>query len=187
MVIPSNTRSRTLEDFEAFIALPENEDRLWELIDGEYVEKVPTEEHSLIAGNIFAALREFVRPRGLGRVLFEARHQVPEDNSNARLPDVEFTRTERLQPIITDGGIPQMPDLAIEVRSKNETFKGLREKALYYLANGTQEVWLVYPSKNQVEIWTDADPVKTLNLDDTINGGDLIPGFALKVSEIFSE
>lgn len=45
-------RLYTVEEFEAFIAEAENVDRLFELIDGEIFEKMPTEEHSLIIGNI---------------------------------------------------------------------------------------------------------------------------------------
>ena len=39
------TKTYTIEEFERFLALPENADRLFELIDGEIVEKMPTEEH----------------------------------------------------------------------------------------------------------------------------------------------
>ncbi|MBC8098503.1 MAG: Uma2 family endonuclease, partial [Armatimonadetes bacterium] len=169
------------------IALPENQDRLWELIDRKLQAKILTEEHSLIASNIFGALRDFVRPRDLGRLLFEARHQLPGDDHNARLPDVEFTHKERLQPVVREGGIPQMPDLAVEVKSKNETYKGLRKKALYYLENGTQVVWLVYPAKQQVEIWTDSDPVRAVGIGGMVDCGEVLPGFTLPVSEIFAE
>src|SRR4051812_23605542 len=113
-------RLYTVPDFEALIALPENEERLFELINGEVVEKVPTELHSMIAGNMYSALRGFVKPRNLGRVLFEARHRVPNDNHNARIPDVSFTRTERLLPIVDEGAIPLIPDLCIEVQSPND-------------------------------------------------------------------
>jgi Uma2 family endonuclease len=45
-------RFHTLPEFEVFIARPENADRLFELINGEIVEKLPTREHGIIAGNI---------------------------------------------------------------------------------------------------------------------------------------
>ena len=38
-------RKLTVADFDAFIAKPENVDRLFELINGEIVEKVPTQRH----------------------------------------------------------------------------------------------------------------------------------------------
>lgn len=47
------TKSYTIEEFEEFIARPENGDRVFELIHGEIVEKVPTEEHSMAIESIF--------------------------------------------------------------------------------------------------------------------------------------
>ena len=46
----------SVDDFEAFIALPENSDRLLELIDGEIVEKVPTQEHGYLASLLNARI-----------------------------------------------------------------------------------------------------------------------------------
>src|SRR5215207_3862350 len=112
----------TVEEFEAFISQSENSDRIFELIDGEIVEKMPTEEHSITVGNTYTFLREFVKPRNLGRVAFEVRRQMPDDQHNARLPDVEFTSTERLLPVVRKGAVPQMPDLAVEVKSPNDSF-----------------------------------------------------------------
>lgn len=174
----------TVDEFEEYVARSENADRRFELIDGEIVEKVPTEEHSLIAGNLYAALRAFVKPNGLGRVAFEVRHKQPGDFHNARLPDVEFTRKERVQPVVSTGSVAHMPDLAVEVKSPTDSYIDLRKKALYYLENGTQLVWLVYPAKQQIEIWT-GDTSKTIGLEDTLDGGDLLPGFLLPVREIF--
>lgn len=54
----------TVDEFEAFIAQSDHTDRLFELIDGEIAEKMPTEEHSLIIGNVYMPLRLFVDPRG---------------------------------------------------------------------------------------------------------------------------
>ena len=176
----------TVDEFEQFSALPENADRLFELIDGEIVEKVPTEEHSAIAGNIYAALRAFVNPHKLGRVLFEVRHQLPNDADNSRLPDVEFTRAERVKPLVTRGAVTQLPDLAVEVKSHTDRHTAMRRKALYYLDNGLQLVWLVYPDTRRIEVWTN-DTSQTLVSGETLDGGDVIPGFTMPVAEVFAE
>ena len=54
----------TVVEFEQFLALPENRDHSFELIHGEIVEKVPTEEHGLIAGNIHGFLWQYTRQSG---------------------------------------------------------------------------------------------------------------------------
>jgi Uma2 family endonuclease len=178
------TRLITVEEFEDFIALDENSDRLFELIDGEIVEKMPTEEHGIVIGNIYRPLWNFAVPRNLGRVNFEVRRRMPDDDHNARLPDVEFTRAERLLPVVSQGAVPHMPDLAVEVKSPDDSKIKMREKALYYLSNGTQLVWLVFPRTRQVEVHT-AESIHTFNLGDILDCGDVLPGFTLAVAAIF--
>jgi len=184
MAISELRKLKTITEFEVF--LQEHPNGLYELINGEIVEKLPTEEPSLIAGNIFAELRTHVKANDLGRVAFEVRRRIPDDEHNARLPDVEFTSKDRLLPVVREGAVPQMPDLTVEIKSPTDTYIGLREKAIYYLKNGSQLVWLVYPDKKQVEIHT-RDSVHTLYIDDTLDGGDVLPDFKLSVADMFAE
>jgi Uma2 family endonuclease len=178
-------RLYTVDELEEIIARPENRDRLLDIINGEIVEKVATEEHSLIVGNLYLKLRIFVDENGLGRVTFEVRRRVPGDEHNARLPDLDFTSQERLLPVVKKGNVPQMPDLAVEVKSPNDRLPQLREKAAYYLANGTRLVWLVYPEKRLVFVLT-ADSEDVLDENDVLTGGDVLPGFAMPVRDIFA-
>src|SRR5664279_2893202 len=107
------TAPYTIEDYERFIALPENSDRLFELIDGEIVEKMPTEQHGLIQVNLASHIWNYNRQHNLGRVTSEPRHQTPDNRYNSRLPDIAFTSKERALPLVTQGGVPQMPDLVV--------------------------------------------------------------------------
>jgi Uma2 family endonuclease len=174
----------TIEEFEAFIARPENRERRFELVNGRIVEKVPTEEHGVIALNIGTELKLYARMRG-GRAAVEPRHRIPEDEHNARLPDVAFTSAERALPLVKQGAVPQMPDLAVEIQSPDDSPIELREKAIYYLKNGARMVWLVYPDKRTVEIHT-AEDLRVLTAGDTLDGGDVLPGFSLPITEIFN-
>ncbi len=174
----------TADEFEAFIARPENADRRFELINGEIVEKMPTEKHSLIAGNAYFLIRGFVEPRGLGRVAFEVRRRMPEENHNAFMPDVEFTNTTRLMPVVERGPAYQMPDLIIEVQSPDDSIADLRTKATYYLQNGAKLVWLVLTLKRMVIVLT-ATTEDILSEADTLDGGEVLPGFTLPVKELF--
>jgi Uma2 family endonuclease len=175
----------TVDEFEEFIRRVENADRLFELIDGEIVEKVPTELHSMVAGNFYASLREFVKPRGLGRVVFEVRYRLPGDEHNARIPDVSFTSKGRLLPVVEEGAVPLIPDLCIEVQSPDDSPKQMRDKAAYYLANGARLVWLVYPKKRMVEALYPNGEFDIFTEDDTLSGGDVLPDFTLAVRDVF--
>jgi Uma2 family endonuclease len=134
-------------------------------------------------------LLTFILPRKLGRVGVEPRHQVLGDNHNARMPDVAFTSTERAGPVVTKGGIPQMPDLAVEIKSPDDRIREMREKADYYLRNGARLVWLVYPDSQSMEVCTlnsegilQIDP---LAADEILRGGDVLPGFSVTVGDFF--
>ena len=106
------------------------------------------------------------------------------DKRNARLPDVSFRAGS--QTIVTKGSVPQMPDLAVEVKSPDDAWKDLRAKARYYLANGTKLVWLVEPVRRFVEVYS-ADDEQVLFEGDTLNGGGVLPGFEMPVSAVFED
>ena len=48
-----------------------------------------------------------------------------------RLPDVSFIAGER--PVVKKGSIPQMPDLAVEVQSPDDSPADMRAEAAFYL------------------------------------------------------
>lgn len=183
----------TFAEFEQIAALPENRDRLLELIQGEIREKVPTEEHGVIAGWIITFLNLYLMENPIGLASVEAQHHVEKDDQNAPIPDVSFIRGQR-DPV-KKGSISRMPDLAVEIKSPNDQDKELREKANYYLKNGSQIVWLIYPEKMEIEVYRQGAEVQpaglpsgqTLGIEDTLDGGDLLPGFAVPVQQIFKK
>lgn len=182
-----NPKPYSIEEYEQFVERPENVDRHFELVNGEIIEKVPTEEHGLIQVNIASEIRFHSKKHDLGRVTVEPRHQTPEDRYNARLPDVAFTSKARALPLVTQGAVPQMPDLAIEIKSPNDSLRKMRDKAAYYLANGVRLVWLVITEKRLIEIYRADGDVDLLTETDTLDGEDVLPGFTLPVREVFAE
>lgn len=176
----------TREEFEAFLdaRVAEGDDRHYELIDGEIVEKMPTEEHGAIGVKLILRIGMFNEAHSLGRLTVEARHRPPEDQHNDRIPDISFTRKERLLPLTKKGAVPQMPDLAVEIQSPSNSIKVMREKAAFYLANGVMLVWLIITSKSLIEVHT-TEVIDILTGDEMLDGGEVLPGFAVPVREIF--
>lgn len=175
----------SVEEFERIADSPENSDRLFELINGEMVEKLPTEEHGMIVALLVRLILNFILSNNIkGRVATEARHRIPGDNRNARLPDVSYREGNR--PLVRQGSISEMPDLAVEVKSPDDSLKDMRAKARYYLANGTKLVWLVEPQRRFVEVYS-LDDEAVLFEDDLLEGGTLLPGFRVTVREIFQD
>jgi Uma2 family endonuclease len=173
----------TIEDFEAY----ENQhpEQLVELIDGRIVEKVTTEEHGVIAGIIIAEIRLFLKqnPHIKGYAGVEISHRRPEDKYNDRKPDVSFRATDGK--VSKAGILMQMPDFAVEIKSPTNGYDELRDKARFYIANGTRLVWLVYPTKQIIEVYLADGSSDLFKADETLDGGDVLPGFQLAVATIF--
>jgi Uma2 family endonuclease len=173
----------TADEFERIVEQPPYSEGLYELIDGEIVQKVPTEDHGLAQVNIATALNLYRKRVGKGRPGSEVLHRVPGDPKNARQPDLSFF-VDPSEPVVTRGAVPRLPDLAVEIQSPSNTVKQMRDKAAFYLAHGVKMVWIVYTDARVVEVVTEVES-QLLNAEATLNGGDLLPEFSLPVREIF--
>ena len=171
----------TIADFESFLA--QSDHGLFELINGEIIEKVPTREHGIIAGNIVTAFNNYLNTREIGIAAVEARHRPPNDPHNDRIPDVSFV-ADTNKPVEREGAANYMPDIAVEIRSPKDSLKDMSDKAAFYLQHGTRMVWLIYPEKRLVEVLT-PDARELLGESETISGGDVLPEFTLPVSAVF--
>ena len=172
----------TVDEFEQYIAQSENRERLFELIDGEIVEKVPTEPHGVVTGTTYRILDEFLDDHPIGRVTVETRYRPADDQYNNRIPDVSFVLGNK--PLQWEGAINFIPDLCVEIQSPDDSPKSMGEKAAFYLANRAQMVWLIYPRQRIVEVIT-ATYRELLTENDTLNGGDVLPGFEVPVKNFF--
>jgi Uma2 family endonuclease len=100
-------------------------------------------------------------------------------------PRVAFVSKDRQPELPKQGYNPIAPDLAVEVVSPTDRERSLRIKIGNYHAAGTI-VWVVYFEGQTVEVYPPGQPVRVLNIDDTLDAGDLLPGFTLPLREIFS-
>lgn len=173
----------TREQFDAIEQLPENANRRLQLIRGEIVEDMPKKKHVLISRRLNKLLNA-AQSDQLWEILPEMRIDLPDDTFDARVVDicVVITNYEDFQSL-DDEALPFMPDLCIEIQSPRQSDRKLIEAAMYYLDNGARMVWLFF-SKRYVEVWT-PDERRTLTIDETLNGGDVLPGFSVPVRDIF--
>src|SRR5499433_3104155 len=175
----------TGETFGQFLAT--HRDGLYELIHGEIVEKVPTQEHAKIAGIILGELYLYLKqhPEIKAHLGPEVRYRPEGDLYNDRLPDVSVRLSD--QPPVRRGAVPGMPDLAVEIKSPDDTYMSMRDKAEYYVQHGCAMVWLIYPEKRIVEVHQPNHDIDLLVAGDTLGGGDVLPGFTLAVEKVFGE
>ncbi len=174
----------TVEEFEDFVNLPENADLRFEFIDGEIIEVPSNAYSSEVSAQIIRHLGNFVYPNRLGHVTGEGGgYKV----AGARLaPDAAFVSNKRQTKLDRQGYNTVAPDLAIEVMSPTDNDKDLEKKLKKYAAAGVL-VWVFYPETRQVKVHAPGQKPKTLGLDETLDGGDVLPGFTLLVRDIFPE
>ena len=78
------------------------------------------------------------------------------------------------------------PDLAIEVATPKKSEEELRLRIVLHLQGDAKQVWLVRPDQQTVTVYTRHEPGRTLGIDDTLDGGDVLPDFSLPVKALFS-
>ena len=179
-----------LIDADAFLEmqlLPEYREDEYELIDGEMVRMTaPSVELGELAGVIFMFLWNHVTESNLGTVTVEAGFRSTHDPRLVLRPDVAFIGFDTLPKRKRKGLSPVMPDLAVEIASPSDTRSAMRAKAELYLRNGARLVWLVFPDDEQIEVHRDSGESQSLNADDSLSGGDVLPGFELELGRLFA-
>jgi len=173
---------------EDVIRIEAKEDRLCELVDGVLVEKAVGTYESFLAVNLAHLLVNFVKPRRLGIVL-GADGMMRFAPGLVRIPDVSFISSHRLP----GGRVPRepiadlVPELAVEVISASNTPEEMERKLRDYFAAGVRLVWYVYPESREVHAFTAPDRRRVFKEKDVLDGGEVLPGFQLVVSELFAE
>ena len=159
-----------------------------ELIRGVLHETVSAGgEHGEIVGALITAIRPYVRSRRLGRVGGSDSGILLERNPDTvREPDIAFTSAERLPLDAWNAGYSEVvPDLVVEVASPSDSRRELNDKAQMWLRYGVRLVWVVHPGTRAVDVHRADGGAVTIAEDGSLDGLDVLPGFACAVSAIF--
>jgi Uma2 family endonuclease len=159
-----------------------------EVVDGRLVPMSKgTWRHGRIMLNAGVVLRVYAKAHGGWIVATgDPGTKLRQDPALLRGPDVGMIRAER-EPTGrgVNGWLEGAPDLAVEVMGDDATMSQLVRKALEYLSAGGRLVWIVDPDAEQVMVMTPPNAVRIVGRDDTLDGGDVLPGFTCKVAELF--
>jgi Uma2 family endonuclease len=177
----------TAEEFEVS---PLN-DRWVELVQGEILRMSPTGPlHGEIALTIGAAIRNWVGQHKKGKAYAaETGFILSRDPDTVRAPDAAFVASTELaeQQKRKKGFFEGAPDLVVEVMSPGDTDEEVRMKVLDYLNAGTRLIWIVSPRTQTVTVYQSLSEIKVLTREETLDGGDVLPGLTIAVSEIFGD
>jgi len=173
---------------EQLLEMPDVPGKRFELVDGELVEMPGAGVlHSVIAALVYRLIFVYAEERNLGMAFPDGLgyilHRQPDI---VRIPDVSFISNEHI-PV---GDLPKgfwevAPDLAVEVVSPNDMAEDVHDKVHEYLEMGTRLVWVLWPKTRTVSVHTADEISRELDSADELDGGDVLPGFSVRVADLF--
>lgn len=164
------------------------EDDRYELIAGVLHPLSPMgQRHGAMLVNFGAPLTEHVKHHRLGSVYGGGIGVVLTlDPDTVLAADIAFVRGAPIPAVEQPAGyLRQLPDLAIEIASPSDSRPALRRKVALYHQAGIPSVWLIEYRSLSVSLFPLGGAEQVLTEADTLDGGEVVPGFRLPVSEIF--
>ena len=173
---------------EELLRMPDDGYR-YELVRGELVKMPPTgEEHGYLAMELGSRLADYVRTHRLGRVYAaETGFRLASNPDTVRAPDISFVSQQRIGDVRPIRGYRAgAPDLAVEVISPSDTYTEVEDKVHDWLDAGTLMVIVVNPRRQTVTVYRSLTDIVILTKDDQLDGKDVVPGWTLRVEELFA-
>ncbi len=161
----------------------------YELVKGELFEMPPAGgRHGSVAMRIGIVLGSYVRENELGEVFAaETGFILRRDPDTVRAPDAAFVARERLPAgELPPGYLEMVPDLAVEVVSPGDSAREVREKVADWMRAGVRLLWAIDPATRSVTVYRSTDDLSVLSEDDSLDGGQVIPGFSTNIKDLFS-
>ena len=172
------------------VAPTDDADKIYELMNGQGEAKewepqeTSTVRPSIVGIRLFIRLNRYVEIHRLGGVYGpDAAFQT-----GSALPDVAFLTAARM--CVSgelDEKCPVALDLAVEVIAPSESWAKVNHKLREYFAAGVQQVWLVSLELREVHVYDSPKAVTVLGEEDELVSEALLPGFRLRISELFQQ
>lgn len=161
----------------------------YEIIDGVKVEMPPiSADSAVLASRLARHLSNFAIDNELGEAHPEVLFKLPLPADRNRKPDVAFVPYSRWprdrQPPSTNAW-EVLPDLCVEVVSPNDMADEIMDKVREYFQSGVRLVWVFYPRHDLVHVYESMTAIRVLTRTDSLDGGIVLPGFRLSLSELF--
>lgn len=163
---------------------------LYELIEGELVQMSPTKRtHGRYEYRFSRLLGEFIEKHNLGEVMVgEIGMFIRRKPDTVRAADVLFISHERLAAEPEDDGyLTVPPELVVEILSPSESWSMVRRKLADYFEMGVTVVAIVDAEQETVTLFRSPTELTELHRDDTLTLPDILPDFALPLSNLFTK
>jgi len=164
--------------------------KFYEVVDGHIVENPPMGAlESILANDLKDLMAPFARSHQLGRVVIETLFLLGQVCGLKRRPDLAFVSTRRWplkRRIPSNECWEVVPDLVAEFISETNTADQVAKKIDEYFHAGVSAVWVVDPGTSKVYVYDSPTQVRNLPIGDELDGGAIVPGFRVAVSELFA-
>jgi len=161
-------------------------DKRVELVRGLLVvRELPGMRHARVAMDLALALGAHVRAAALGRVYAEAGFKLASNPDTVRGPDIAFISRGRIPDPEPTGFAGFAPDLVVEVISPGDRAGEVLAKVADWISAGTRVVWVLDPARRVARVYRADGTEQILTADESLDGGDVVPGFSCPLREIF--
>jgi Uma2 family endonuclease len=160
-----------------------------ELVDGRLVPMPMTGYvHGKIELRLGAKLLAYADASGRGiAVGGEVGIYIRHDPDTVRGADLAYISHERYARRGSLVFLDVAPELVVEIHSSEDRPGEAAKKIREYLSIGIDRVWYVHPRRRQVRVYRSPEQVETLGIGDVLRDEEILPGFALPLSELFRD
>jgi Uma2 family endonuclease len=188
-VIQPAQRLFTVADLEALPTELPSGPIDYELDNGRLIFVVPPgDTHGAVQSNIATELKLQGERQGHGKVRTEVGVVLWRNPDCVLTPDVLFISKKSL-PLgrSREGYLETIPNLVVEVRSKNDSLKYIQRKVHQYLKAGVEIVWVADAESKTVRAHTATAAPEVYGQANKLKLPRLIPGFSMRVADVFRE
>lgn len=181
-------RLMTADELEELPTYVDGNDYRCELIRGE-LKILPLNEpaHGIVTTRVMMMVGQYEKENTSGLVCVATGFMVEREPDTVLGADIAFISHARLAAVEDlDKYIPFAPDLAIEVLNSTDTVQATDDKVALYFAAGSKAVWVFNPKRRTVAVYASLTDVRILTEADTLDGGDVLPGFQLSLAKLFA-
>ena len=177
------------QDFaELKYSLPEA-GRWHELHDGQTVLlSAPDDNHGTIVFNLSRALAEWFRKQPQqtrGYACHDLGLHVHSEPDTVYVPAMSIFREGKPFGQFDNVVATEIPRIVIDVASSNDRRCDMRLRTTAYMKHGVECIWVPDPFKQEVQVIRRASHTLSLGKRQTLEVGDLLPGFIMPVENVF--
>jgi Uma2 family endonuclease len=160
--------------------------RLCELVDGTLIEKAAGFYESRVGGIVTHFIERYVEQHDLGASFGpDAPWRILP--RRVRMPDFSFVSWEKMpnRELSPESITSLIPDLVGEVVNIDNSRREMEWKRRDYFQGGVRLAWEINPRTQSAGVYTSPDQFQEIDLNGSLDGGDVLPGFTLSLRRLF--